>query len=338
MPARALPPLTHHEILARVAPFVRAGFAVDLPASDRDARRVVFRPQPVPTDPALPDGPVTDVLSFDDLGDDGLRLVRTVASAGAGEGHLEVSGSDVASLLAAITALPASAAFLRCGEAWAALDLRLSPQAPGPDAPPPVLRAARVVLPGLALAMSVSGVAGYAAEWTLLRREGSVAAVRRLPDDLLAVLGRAHGLLSPAPGGWRALLALRGREPRRTAEARIGLQMVAAHLARTLAEPPATFAATHRAARWRVALRRVAPWGVGLAVIAAGLAASRAGPRAEAWLAVLANGAPPLLLMWLFLRREMPRLEWPRPPSPLPDDAWVPAAPAAPPPLAPPTP
>jgi len=40
----ATAPLTHHEILALVAPFARRGRRVDLAASDRVARRIAFRP------------------------------------------------------------------------------------------------------------------------------------------------------------------------------------------------------------------------------------------------------------------------------------------------------
>ena len=37
------PPLTHHDILALAEPFARRGRRVDLAASDRIARRVVFQ-------------------------------------------------------------------------------------------------------------------------------------------------------------------------------------------------------------------------------------------------------------------------------------------------------
>ena len=39
-----LPPLTHHQILALVEPFTRAGHRIDMAASDRAARRLVFKP------------------------------------------------------------------------------------------------------------------------------------------------------------------------------------------------------------------------------------------------------------------------------------------------------
>lgn len=319
----ALPPLTHHQILARAAPFVRAGHAVDLAACDRAARRVVFRPRP---SDAAGTGVVEDRLVVDDLGDDAVRLERRVTHAVAGTATLVAEGSDAAALLAAVSAEPADGFFLSAGGVVAAVDRRLA--AAGPDAgSQPLLRTARAAVGPLALTMTVSSVAGYAAELMLRRADASLGP-SWLPDDLLAVAGRDLGLLAPAPGGWRALLALRGAGARRSEAARDALARTLAHLATTFAAPPSDFHARHRRARLAVAARRAVPLAVGVAVVGAGLAAARTGgPRADAWLAVLANATPPLLLMALFLRREMPRLELPRWPRPLPADAWRPSPP-----------
>ena len=48
------PPLTHHEILALAAPFARAGWQVDLAASQRAERRIAFRPLERPASEAVP--------------------------------------------------------------------------------------------------------------------------------------------------------------------------------------------------------------------------------------------------------------------------------------------
>ena len=48
------PPLTHHQILALVEPFSRSGRQVDLAASDRLARRLLFKPRQLPADGACP--------------------------------------------------------------------------------------------------------------------------------------------------------------------------------------------------------------------------------------------------------------------------------------------
>jgi hypothetical protein len=330
MPTRepALPPLTHHQILARAAPFVRAGHAVDLPACDRVARRVVFRHRPC-TD----DGPglVDDGLAFDDLGDDGIRLERRVTHAAAGAATLTASGPDTAALLAAVAALPATGFFLASGGVVAALDRRLDvPSAPkpsDPSRPGPMLREARARIGPLALTMTVSSVAGYPAE-LVLRRADPATGRDRLPDDLLAVLGRGYGLLVPVPGGWRSHVSLRGAGEQRSASARQALARAMDHLAETLAAAPSDFHPRHRRARFAVALRRATPLAVGLAVVGLGLLASRSGgPDGDTWLALLANAMPPLLLMALFLRREMLRLELPRWPRAVPADAWPTPAP-----------
>ena len=55
MTPAALPPLTHHEILVLVEPFVRSGHRPDLAGSDRVQRRLAFHAQALAGDgPALP--------------------------------------------------------------------------------------------------------------------------------------------------------------------------------------------------------------------------------------------------------------------------------------------
>lgn len=44
----APPPLSHHEILVLADPFARAGLQVDLAATNRAARTVVFKPVELP--------------------------------------------------------------------------------------------------------------------------------------------------------------------------------------------------------------------------------------------------------------------------------------------------
>jgi hypothetical protein len=115
-----------------------------------------------------------------------------------------------------------------------------------------------------------------------------------------------------------------GAEPRRTPEAEQRLTLVLAHLALTLAEPPARFHQRHRGARWWVGLARAGPLGVGLAVVAVAVGSRAFGWGSESVLALLANAAPPLLMAAFFMRREMPRIELPRPPRRVAPTAWVP--------------
>ena len=71
MSAPPSPPLTHHQILALVAPFTRSGRTVDLAASDRLARTLRFRPRTIEVvdglaaDTAERIGPLTETLQLE---------------------------------------------------------------------------------------------------------------------------------------------------------------------------------------------------------------------------------------------------------------------------------
>jgi hypothetical protein len=94
------------------------------------------------------------------------------------------------------------------------------------------------------------------------------------------------------------------------------------HLPHTLAEPPASFHPRHRAARWALSLREMLPMGFGIGLVALALLLQRLGSEHTALRALMANVAPPLLMMLFFLRREMPHIGLPRVPRRLPADAW----------------
>jgi hypothetical protein len=96
-----------------------------------------------------------------------------------------------------------------------------------------------------------------------------------------------------------------------------------------LAEPPARFHARFAARRWRIGLLRGVPVAFGVAIVVLAFAVRDTGSRAEAMLGALANLVPPLLMALFFLRREMPRIELPRVPRPLPADSWQASAPDA---------
>lgn len=324
-------PLTHHEILALVEPFVRSGIAPDLAGSDRAARRVAFRPRAVEPDElqaggaaawlrgALP--PLTETWQLDSPEPGHVRLMRQLATPQGLAAQLHAEGPDAQALLRAAQAVPVQEHFRVVAGVVAALTLRL-PE----GAQRPVLRHARAQVGAVELHMKVSGVGGYPAELELLRTD---AAAPRLPHDLLAVLGRAWDHLGEVGRGWMSRVSLRGEEPRRSREALARLDEALAHLARTFAEPPARFHARHRLARWGVALRSTLPWAGGAAIVGGALLVRREGGHAV--LALLANAAPPLLMILLFVRREMPRIGIPRLPRRLDAQAWVPApAPAAP--------
>jgi hypothetical protein len=319
-----LPPLTHHQILELAAPLVQQGLAVDLAASDRAARRIAFRAQEHAAEGDLPAR--REAWSLDVSSARRPRLTRELVlvvqqgSTPPAASELWAEGDDTAALLARLRAVPHARQFVTAAGATAVLQQRLA--ADGADAatgPRLVLLAATAPVAGLVLQVKVSGVAGFPAELELLRQPDDP---RKLPDDLLAVLGRPWDRLTALSRGWVGQLSLKGEEPRRSDEARAGIATALAHLARTLAEPPSRFHERHRGARWRVAMRGTGPVLAGVALVALALHLQSLGDAYTSYLGLLANLAPPLLMGLFFLRREMPRIGLPRPPRPPRADAW----------------
>jgi hypothetical protein len=303
-------PLSHHRILELVAPFSRAGWALDLAGSDRAAGTLVFRPVEHEATGALP--ALTETRTLHGAG---TRLVRELRSADGLVATLEAEGEDPAALLAAVAAVPPARQFLIGDGFIAALQQRCGRQGTL------VLRGLQARVAGLRVSARLSSVRGYPADLHIERSEGDT---RTLPDDLLQVLGRAWGRLTPLRTGWEAAVQLSGAEPRRSADAESKLAQTLAHLAHTLAEPPQRFHERHRGARWRVGVARAGPLSVGLAVVGVAVGSRALGWGDESVLALLANAAPPLLMAAFFMRREMPRIELPRVPRQPPPTSWAP--------------
>ena len=308
-------PLSHHAILALVAAFSADGWALDLPASDRTARRLVFKPAAHAagaTHPAL-----TETRELRDT-PRGWQLLRRLQPGPGGTLQAEMTAEvlaedgEPAELLAAAAAIAPGDLFTAEG---AALTLRCRPSHP------PQLRAAQAQVAGLHVACTVSGVKGYPMQLVLTRAEGDA---RRLPDDLFEVLGGAWSRLVPLRTGWESSVMLRGQDAARSADARERLALSLAHLAGVLAAPPALFHQRFRARRWRIGLLRGVPLSVGVAVVAVAFAVRGTGGQAEAMLGALANLVPPLLMALFFMRREMPRIELPRVPRRPPASSWQP--------------
>ncbi|KPF59964.1 hypothetical protein D621_03360 [beta proteobacterium AAP51] len=316
-------PLSHHAILALLPPFTAAGWSVDLAASDRAARRLAFKPavhEAGATHPAL-----TETRELQD-GPRGWQLTRRFSAARGVAGVSDADGDTPTALTAEVMAeggeppeLLAAAAALTPGQLFtregAALALRCTPGQPGQ------LRAAVARVAGLELRCTVSGVKGYPAEIMLTRDEGDT---RRLPDDLLEVLGRGWSRLVPVRTGWQTSMMLQGAGAERSADAQQRLAQTLAHLAQVLAEPPLRFHQRFRLRRWRIGLLRGVPLALGVALVGVAYSLRDTGGRAEALLGALANIAPPLLMAMFFLRREMPRIELPRLPRCPRPTSWQP--------------
>ena len=87
-----LPPLTHHQILALVAPFSRSGRHVDLAASDRMARQVAFKP--------VAHGAITETPLLDNPSEGRFKLTRVLTVQGGLQARLTADGNEPADLLA----------------------------------------------------------------------------------------------------------------------------------------------------------------------------------------------------------------------------------------------
>lgn len=314
-PMSSLPPLTHHEILGLVAPFTRAGWRVDLAATDRSARRLAFEPRQRAADGALP--ALRETLRLD-LGDPGRAwLTREWRPEGPGAqaATLRAGGRDPGELLARLATVPPARQFAAGDGFTVAFAHEAEPG--GALA----LRGASARMPGLTVEMSVTPVRGFPARIALRADDGVALA---LPRDLLAVLGRAWGELRAVRGGWEGSIELRGGGERRSRDAEERLLRTLGHLCRTLAEPPSRFRQCHRAARWAVTLREMVPLSLLVGVVALGFLLRGTGGRQDMLLALLANVAPPLMMGYVFMRREMPRIGLPRPPRGPADGAWQP--------------
>jgi hypothetical protein len=338
-------PLTHHEILALVAPFARRGRRVDLAASDRVARRIAFRPIEHAAREAVPAH--REALSLAQQPTGGWQLVRTLETAGDGPvARLQVSGPEPGLLLARIEAVDAEHQLER-GPGWVlAIEHRLDGSAALPDEPAAMAASRGIVhAGGLVMTMKVPTVSGISAEIAIVREArglGGAAtgpqdagddahatrapghALAELPDDLLEVLGRGWARLDAGPSGWTSHTGLGGRGTARYRDAEARLRRAAAHLARTFSEPPARYAERLRGARWSVAARRSVPLAAVVALVAAAAVFPSLGLSRESPVWMLIFNAPPLLLALFFSLREMPRITLPRAPRRVRDDAWRP--------------
>lgn len=290
-------PLTHHDMLALAEPFARRGRRVDLAASDRLARRVVFQ--------EAQRGALREALQLDDLGTGTRRLTRTLTHPGGLQATLEAMGPSPQELLDRIEAVAPHSQFSE-GEGFV---VARSHVVSGVD---PVLRLGLVQVDGLRLTMTVSPVSGVSADLVLTETAEHGLA---LPEDTLAVLGWDWARLIRQNGGWKSKLRLRGRSDRRTRSAEQALARAAEHLARTLAEPPARYHERHLRARHGVVLRRAIPLLTPIVLVVTVLALPRFDVEASPlwW---LMYHVPTVLIALSFLLQELPQFEippWPRP-------------------------
>jgi hypothetical protein len=114
-PKAPVVPLTHHEILALMAPFSRRGLHADLAASEREQRRLAFKPDVMPADDTRPVALTSSLcLEAAPAGDrpGKHRLIRRVRDASGLESTLSADGADLERLLEQLQQVPVERQFV----------------------------------------------------------------------------------------------------------------------------------------------------------------------------------------------------------------------------------
>jgi hypothetical protein len=304
-----VPALTHHEIMALAAPFVRHGLHVDLRASDRSARKLQFKGVDRPGD----GGPVLrETLQLECRATGHHVLTRTLLHPAGASATLVAAGPQPGALLEAVASVPPASHF-ESGSGWL---IAYSWELLGEPAIRPLplfLSRGALQLDELTLTLSLRmpGFRSVAGDIELQPRgEGSLD----LPEDLLAVQGWDWARLLPRRGHWTSKLRLRGKALRRSRTAEAALRQAAQHLVRVFAEPPARFHERHRAARWGMVLRRGIPTLTALSMIGGALLLPRFADTTYAGVWMALHYVPIALLAFSFSLQELPQFEIPRPP------------------------
>lgn len=304
----ASPPLTHHEIIRLVLPISKGGRHVDLAATDRLARRIVFKPADHPADnPAI--GPVREVLALECGENATFRLVRTV-SAGNLQASLSVRGGDPAILLRRIDAVAVATHFLADGGFAISRSFNLDETA-GESADRLLFIRGEVRAGGVLLRLRVSEGRGAPAEIELLDQGGDPI---DLPEDFLAVQGLAWTRLRRSGGGWSSSVRLRGTGFERSRDAQARLEQMASYLAHTLAEAPVHFHERWRVRRWGVYLGRLVPILGTIGVVSGLMILQAISWMGDAFTFVLMLIVPPLLFVAYFATGNVPGAD--KPPLP----------------------
>ncbi|QVL48556.1 MAG: hypothetical protein KFB96_23730 [Thiocapsa sp.] len=315
-------PLTHHEIFTLVEPFTRRGRHVDLAASDRLERRLLFKPFDHGEDRAELSG-VRELLLLENPKPDRFRLTRTLRDPDGLEADLVVEGPDPGELLDRIEAIDPTRHFREKSGYRIARSYRLeSAEGGGVDAATPtrlLLTRGAAQFEGLTLTMKAQTGRGMPAELELHAEDGDTIV---LPEDMLAVIGWDWRRLNRVKSCWKSTLRLRGKEPDRSRDAEMKLTRTVEHLAETLREPPVHYHERLVAARWNVAFRRALPLLIGLGLILGAPAIQFLELSEGSLIRMLIFHSPPLLMVLFFTMKEMPRIEIPPFPKPLTTSAW----------------
>lgn len=315
-------PLSNHDILALMGPFTRRDRHLDMRASRRDERVLVFAPvEHSPPAPCLPR--LREVLSLEARETGWFRLVRELtASQPDGSSVLRASlttaGRDLEALVAGVESVPPARQFPIVEGVCVECSHRLEAVGEGRLAPVPV--GARALVEGVMVEIDADRAGGSELQLRLIPPPGRRL---RLPDDLLGVLGRDWKPVREQDGRWTAGIVLRGEGLRRAAEIEAKITRTVAHLAQVLSRPPAEFHPRFLRERRRIAARQGVRMLVSLALVAA-LVAVVLSPFAQGPAGMaLVHYASIAILVGAFLYGDPPPIQPPRLPRPLPHNAWL---------------
>ena len=312
-------PLTHHQIIELVEPFTRRGRHVDLGASNRLERRLVFKPIDVVGDTAGCGG-LRETLTLENPYDHYFRLTRRWQHDSGLQASLTAEGADAGALLQRIETVAPQRLFSSGPGFVTASSFSLADKM--------VLTEAVAQVMGYTLSLRVACTSGPADVELMAPDGGDVA----LPEDLLAVIGWDWAPLLVQRNLWASRLRLPRREPRRSASAEQGLQRTAQHLVSVLSQAPSAFHERHRKARWGAAFRRGIPSLAAIALlVGVGSFAllSRHEPGNVSPMLMIMFHVPTVLLALAFSLQESARFEIPPWPRRLKASAWpVPQPPA----------
>jgi len=315
-------PLTHHAILGLVEPFTRRGRALDLPASDRAQRRLRFKPIRHPDQPVAGSA-LTETLELENPGDEHYRLTRVVADSSGLSSTLEIEGADAGLLLEQIDAVEVGRQLVAVDGAPIARSYRLVPVST--DDEPPAhwqlqLLKAEARVDGVVLTLNAKTGRKMPADFELQAEQEQRL---RVPPDLLAVLGWEWRPMRELGKRWRGSVRVGAEEPERTRDVETKLAEAVTHLARTLQSKPADFHSRWHSARWRVTFQRAIPMLIGLALLGSAPLIQFLSLENASLARMFIFHAPPLLLIGIFMMRELPVIEIPPIPRRLIGRDWI---------------
>jgi len=315
-------PLSHHQILERVAPFSRRGRQVDLAASDRARRQLQFKPIRHPDLPLAGEA-LTESLTLEQPEDDLFRLCRMLTDDAGLSSTLEIEGTDAGLLLEQVEAIAVERQIIAVAGVHIARSYRLQPVAASEHRPAHwrlQLTTAEARVAGAVLTLNAKTGRKMPADIEL---DAEAEQRLQVPADLFAVLGWDWRPLRPLGKFWRGSVRIAADEPQRTADAESKLSQAVSHLAKTLRSDPADFHARWQSARWRATFQRAIPLLIGLGLFGAAPLVQLFTLEQASVARMLIFHAPPILLIGIFMMRELPVIEIPPLPRQLVGRDWM---------------